>query len=110
MYHNNEDAEGSKGNPKLANGADKDCTKKGKGNGIELSTLSFGGWSAKFFGRDMLLVIIISIMLFFMYRINQDHIQIKNEIGIQTWILSLPPDSRPQLIMPPAARDRILRK
>jgi hypothetical protein len=66
-----------------------------------------GGWKGKAVGRHLWQVIVGLALGFFIWQSNIEHKDMLREIQIQTWLLSLPQDQRPLLIMPEGIKDRL---
>lgn len=80
-----------------------------------------GGWRARIFGVNGLQLAVLVLVGYFLWQGVAEHsnlaaeltaqrkelIEQRKEMAIQTWMLSLPADQRPQLIMPPGVEQRI---
>lgn len=87
--------------------AEKVCQSNGN-EGVEFATP--GGWRGKIFGRSLMpvLTFILATAVFF-YAIvsSKEHEAILSEMQIQTWLISLPSENRPRLIMPQGLSSRV---
>lgn len=80
----------------------------GESNGVEFATP--GGWKAKVFGRSLMpvLTFLVAAALFFYATVlSKEHQDLISEMQIQTWLLSLPTEDRPRLIMPAGLSSRV---
>ena len=63
-----------------------------------------GGFQVKIFGKEVVQVIIILLLFGYIAYVNYiaqiDHLAIAKELRINTYILSLPQDKRPELVPP----------
>lgn len=70
-----------------------------------------GGFKTKIFGRDAIHLFILAGILGYLAYINwntaQDHQSIAKELRINTYILSLPQDKRPELVPPSEVYERM---
>lgn len=77
-------------------------------NAVEAQAPS--GWRIRIIGHDIIIVLLfafIVIMTFQMYNSsNLDHAAIVKELKINSYILSLPPDKRPELYPPQEIYER----
>jgi len=54
----------------------------------------------------VLLLLVVALVYLF-WKTNEDHDKLLREMQVQTWMMSLPTTTRPRLVMPEGARERL---